>query len=133
MMMKKFSLIRFSLMKTLLISALIIAIFGTGSAFANAIPAAPTNLQASGVYSGASLTWTPPADNDIVGYKIYYREESYYYTPTTVVSVGANAYQGTTINGLYLDTSYEFKVTAIDAIGQESPFSAKAYAMTRNW
>jgi hypothetical protein len=75
------------------------------------------------------LRWSPNADPDVVGYKVYYKANS-----NTLPYDGKDAAEGAspidvanqttaTINGLATGHIYYFAVTAYTAAGQESLFS----------
>ncbi|BFH61025.1 fibronectin type III domain-containing protein [Paenibacillus azoreducens] len=59
------------------------------------------------------LSWTSATDHaGVTGYRIYVDGKEF-------TTVSGNVY-GTTVNGLTADTKYAFKVTAYDAVGNES-------------
>jgi fibronectin type 3 domain-containing protein len=89
-------------------------------------PGAPTGLAATGADGQVALTWTAPASNGgsaITGYKIYRGTvaggETY-----TGISVAGTSYTNT---GLTNGTTYYFKVSAVNAVG-ESSLSTEASA-----
>ncbi|MDQ6418151.1 lytic polysaccharide monooxygenase [Paenibacillus sp. LHD-117] len=90
--------------------------FPTGPADTTA-PTAPSNLAASNVgTTSATLAWSGSTDNTAVtGYKIYNGSSHLVTVPATSTSH--------TLTGLTSSTSYAFKVTAIDAAGNESTAS----------
>ncbi|GIP30820.1 S-layer homology domain-containing protein [Paenibacillus sp. J2TS4] len=68
--------------------------------------------------TSVKLTWPSAIDNvGVTGYRIYVDEVEY-------KAVGGNV-KGTMINGLATNTSYTFKVTAYDAVGNESTSLSK--------
>jgi len=71
--------------------------------------------------SSASLQWDLNTDPSIVGYNVYYGGASRSYT--NVVSVGDTT--TATIPGLVEGKTYYFAVTAYNAFGDESDFSAE--------
>ncbi len=88
------------------------------------VPGAPTNLAASISDRSVDLSWSPPSSNGgsaITDYVIEYK--------TTAGSTwftfpdGTNTNTVGTITGLANDTSYDFRVSAVNAIGQ-GPASA---------
>jgi subtilisin family serine protease/fibronectin type 3 domain-containing protein len=82
-------------------------------------PGAPTSLAASGGNGQVALSWTAPASNGgsaITGYKIY-----------RGIVAGGEAYTGITVagtnytnTGLTNGTTYFFKVSAVNAVGEGS-------------
>lgn len=78
----------------------------------DAAPTPPTGLSALDVAeNSATLTWTASTDNvGVVGYKVYNGS-------TLVTSLTGTSY---TVTGLSAGTSYTFRVTAVDAAGNES-------------
>ncbi|AEE96314.1 glycoside hydrolase family 9 protein [Mahella australiensis] len=94
-------------------------------------PAAPTGLTAAAVSSNSiNLDWADNTDSDLAGYKVY-RSTMSGFTPGSanfVKQVTASAYTDT---GLAADTTYYYKVTAVDTSGNESQPSAQASAKTQ--
>ena len=86
-------------------------------------PTAPAGLAATAASTSLiNLTWTASTDNTAVtGYKIY-RNGTYLATATTTSYADS---------GLTASTSYSYKVSAIDAAGNESAQSAAATATTK--
>ena len=77
-------------------------------------PSKPGNLQGTPAQTSVSLTWSASTDDKgITGYDVY-RDGT---KVTTVTGTSA------TITGLTADTSYTFKVQAIDTKPQAGPFS----------
>lgn len=92
----------------------------------NPAPAAPTNLT---VQSGSGkiirLLWTPPENENIIGYNIY-RATGAAFASTGVIANTVNTfYDDINVN---LGTTYEYLVTAVNQEEQESPFSNSVYA-----
>jgi hypothetical protein len=71
--------------------------------------------------SSASLQWDSNPDPSVVGYNIYYGGASRSYT--NVMSVGNSTHAS--VPGLVEGKTYYFAVTAYDAFGDESDFSAE--------
>jgi hypothetical protein len=69
-----------------------------------------------------TLTWSPSADPNAVGYNIYYGGSSGDYTNTIAAGSATTA----TISGLTEGATYYFAATTVDASGAESPFSNEA-------
>ncbi|HCC05464.1 TPA: hypothetical protein DEP58_04140, partial [Patescibacteria group bacterium] len=86
-------------------------------------PAVPSNLLTLAVSSSQiNLAWTASTDNvGVVGYKIY--RNGAYLTTTTSTS-----YSNT---GLTAATTYSYRVSAIDAVGNESSQSTAKSATTQ--
>ena len=90
-------------------------------------PAAPLGLGAMGESGGIRLGWTAPGDADVAGYRIYRSSSAdgpySLLNPTALLSATS-----------YLDTNtapaqvWHYKVTAVDASGNESEMSAGASA-----
>ena len=94
-------------------------------------PAVPTGLTATTVSSSSiNLDWADNTDSDLAGYKVY-RSTTSDFTPGSanfVKQVTTSAYTDT---GLTADTTYYYKVTAVDTSGNESQPSAQASAKTQ--
>jgi hypothetical protein len=69
-----------------------------------------------------NLAWTPTADASVIGYNVYYGNASRGYQ--NQIPVGTNS--TTVLSDLADATQYYFAVTAVDAFGVESDFSAEA-------
>ena len=78
-------------------------------------PSAPTGLAASNVAeTSLSLSWNASSDNvGVTGYNVY----------SGASSIGTVAGTSANITGVAANTSYSFRVTALDAAGNESGFS----------
>ncbi|KZS38094.1 hypothetical protein AWE51_18790 [Aquimarina aggregata] len=85
-------------------------------------PSAPTNVTASSITdTKLVLSWTASTDNvAVTGYDIYRGN-------TNLGSVSGTA---TTINNLTANTTYQFRIKAKDAAGNESAFSTTISATT---
>lgn len=94
-------------------------------------PSTPTNLSGSTVSATEiSLSWTASTDNvGVTEYKVY-RCSGRRCSPTT--EVGTNSTANFSDTGLLPKTTYIYSVTALDAAGNESDFSATASASTSN-
>jgi hypothetical protein len=66
-----------------------------------------------------TLAWNPSPSTDVAGYRVYYGTASGVYTNSVDSVTGTN----TTLTGLAAGTTYYFAATAVDANGDESPFS----------
>jgi len=98
-------------------------------------PSKPTGLYATPLYGAVKLTWNAPPETNITKYIVEYREESPGGTnPWTSVTINSStAYLGTTIGGLYIDnTSYEFRVKAVNSNNLQSLPSGSVYAFPKN-
>src|SRR5690348_12550098 len=76
-----------------------------------------TSLGASSV----ALAWDPSPDSNVAGYNVYYGTASHSYQAQVPVGTNVTA----TVSGLSDGTTYYFSVTAVDAAGIESDFSAE--------
>ncbi len=87
-------------------------------------PTAPTNLVASNpTFNSIDLDWNASTDNiGVVGYNYYIDDV---YSATVLSTTPSN-----TVLGLSPNTTYCFKITAIDAAGNESAFSNEACETT---
>ncbi|MHB8512297.1 MAG: RCC1 domain-containing protein [Actinomycetota bacterium] len=89
------------------------------SAIAGAVPGAPTSLSATGGNQQVSLSWVAPASSGssaITNYKIYRGSASG--AETFLTEVGNVT--GYTDTGLTNGTTYYYKVTALNSIGESS-------------
>jgi N,N-dimethylformamidase beta subunit-like protein/uncharacterized protein DUF4082/fibronectin type III domain protein/Big-like domain-containing protein len=92
------------------------------------VPTAPTNVDARPATSSARVSWDVPSgngDSPITGYTITPYIGSVAQTPTTAAASATSA----TVSGLTNGTSYTFRVTASNAVGN-SPASAPSNAVT---
>lgn len=99
------------------------------------VPSQPTGLYPTPLYGAVKLTWNAPPESNITKYIVQYREESPGGTnPWTSVTINsATAYLGTTIGGLYIDnTSYEFRVKAVNSNNLQSLPSSSVFAFPKN-
>ena len=86
---------------------------------------APSPAPAPAPAPTAVLTWSAPADSDIVDYRIYYGTASRTYLQARGGGVDVGNARSFTATGLNPGTLYYFAVTAVDAAGNESAFSAE--------
>ncbi|MGW1783807.1 pectinesterase family protein [Streptomyces sp. NPDC002143] len=91
-------------------------------------PAAPTDVTATVDGTDVDLSWTAPADGDVVGYRVY-RSTSSGVTATAgeliASDVTSTSYGDTSAA---FGTTYHYAVVAVDAAGQASPLSGEADA-----
>lgn len=98
------------------------------SAEASAAPRdvySPTSLTATAGEGFVELNWSPSADSDISGYKIYRSTSAgtgYSYITTT----SGTYYKDKSVTG---GTTYYYVATAVNTISKESPYSNEASAM----
>ncbi len=86
------------------------------------LPSAPAFSAALSATHSVTLLWdSNPRSDEVAGYRVYFGTESRNYSGS--VTVG-NATSGT-VPGLTTGTAYFFAVTAFDASGLESGFSAE--------
>jgi 6-phosphogluconolactonase len=91
-------------------------------------PQAPTNLMATPGSPGSgavTLAWTASATNS-VSYNVYRSTTSGAYTSANKIASGVSA-TSYPDSGLTSGTTYYYVVTAVDAGGNESPFSNEAF------
>ena len=79
--------------------------------------------------SSADLAWNPNPDPSVAGYNVYYGGASRSYT--NVLSVGNTT--NATVTGLLEGKNYYFAVTAYDASGNESDYSAETTYIVPGW
>jgi predicted phage tail protein len=101
----------------------------SSSASATASPfAAPTGLTATAGNARVRLSWTAPAPDGgtpVTGYKIYRATAPGFQASAVVTSITGTS---TIVTGLTNGTTYYFMVAAINAAGNETPFSAEVSA-----
>ncbi|MBW8034414.1 MAG: T9SS type A sorting domain-containing protein, partial [Planctomycetes bacterium] len=85
------------------------------------LPAAPTGLAAATGNGQVTLTWSPNTELDLSHYVVY-QDTTQGFTPTSADSVGKVLPPDTsfTATGLTNDTTYYFKVAAVDESGNYS-------------
>lgn len=91
-------------------------------------PAAPIGLTARGYERHCDLAWQPPADNDVLTWRIYRSESGTDFTPVATQRGNWTRFAD------FTDTpgrTFHYKVSAVDLAGNESPLSAAASATTR--
>jgi fibronectin type 3 domain-containing protein/subtilisin family serine protease len=82
-------------------------------------PSAPTGLTASAADRQVALDWANNSEVDLAGYRVYHKSPDGTWSPLGMVT--ASAYTHTSLtNG----TTYTYRVTAYDALGNESVASA---------
>jgi fibronectin type 3 domain-containing protein len=92
----------------------------------DAPPTAPQNLTASAGDRQISLSWSRNPEADVVKYRIYY---DIFSPPITLRdSTSSSADTTRTISGLLNGLSYTFRISAVNALGYESPLSNEAAA-----
>jgi len=98
--------------------------YSTGILATNPAPAVPTAVTVTAGVDSLDISWTPPADTDLIGYNVYTGATSGF-TPS-----GANKIGFTSATRLtYTSTTYSlqwFKVRAVDKFNQESSDSTAA-------
>lgn len=89
-------------------------------------PAAPTGLasvpSASNGKAAIDLSWQPDADLDLAGYNIYRKAASGSFVRVNTEPIKSPAYTDATVTP---ETSYVYRITAVDATGNESPPSGE--------
>jgi alkaline phosphatase/fibronectin type 3 domain-containing protein len=88
-------------------------------------PAPPAGLRASGSDRVISLDWTDNAEGDLAGYRVYRSLRTrgpYDFLAQTSASAHSDA-------GVLNDTAYYYVITAFDSSGNESGYSAEAFAV----
>jgi fibronectin type 3 domain-containing protein len=79
-------------------------------------PAIPTGLKGQGLISAAALSWDPNTESDLQGYNVYQGSTKVNGSPITPTNYNASSLT----NG----TAYDFTITAVDLLGNESAKSA---------
>jgi len=93
-----------------------------------AVPGAPTGLTANAGNTEVSLSWIAPTSDGgspVISYKVYIATVPGAPRSATIDTTTATA---GTVTGLVNGTTYYFMVTAVNAAGKESPFSAQVSA-----
>jgi len=107
---------------------------GTISLSADSTPAAPTaplSLAATPGNTQVALTWSAPSSNGTQPITDYVVEYKLAANPTwTVFTDGTSASTGATVTGLTNGSSYNFRVIAVNSVGQ-SPVSSTATSTPR--
>jgi titin len=94
-------------------------------------PTAPSNLTATAASSTQiNLAWTPSTDN--VGVTQYQIQRCLVAGCTTFAQAGTSTTTSFPDSGLVASTSYSYQVRALDAVGNASPFSNVATAVTQS-
>lgn len=93
-------------------------------------PATPNNLLASGGSNEITLSWSPNSDSDLAGYHIY-RSES---ASGNYIRINSALHTTTnyTDSSLASNTTYFYKITAVDTSNNESSTSISVNATTEN-
>ena len=71
--------------------------------------------------SSVALAWSPSISTDVVGYYIYYGLACREYANSNYVAGAVST--TATVTGLIQGTTYYFAATAVDSLGNQSPFS----------
>ncbi|MEM2899202.1 MAG: fibronectin type III domain-containing protein [Thermoplasmata archaeon] len=96
-------------------------------------PSTPQNVRVALVSSEDSETvdvvirWSPSADEDVAGYKIFWSNDNISFQVLTTVDKNVTSF---THRGLERGKFYFYKVSAIDSVPNESPQSISAYIKT---
>ena len=80
----------------------------------------PYSVSAAATAS-VKLTWNPSISTNVVSYNVYYGTASGVYGSS--ISVAGAASTNATVTGLVQGTTYYFAATAVDALGNQSPYS----------
>jgi Tol biopolymer transport system component/fibronectin type 3 domain-containing protein/flagellar hook assembly protein FlgD len=86
-------------------------------------PEAPISLQAAADGSTINLTWSAPEAPDLVGYRVYRLADDQWQRLTEATATATTYADADLTNG-----SYTYRVTALDAVGNESNPSNEAAA-----
>jgi hypothetical protein len=91
-------------------------------------PAAPTGLGATAGDGVVSLDWADNAEPDLAGYRVYRRVSGGLWSAVPQATVSVSGFvDGSVTNG----TTYDYRVTALDATGNEGAPSAQVSATPR--
>jgi fibronectin type 3 domain-containing protein len=90
------------------------------------IPAAPTNLRASGNAQRVNLSWSP-SSTSYVGYRVYMRNASTGQAWTLVIASPVN--NSLSLYNLFRGDTYQFRVTAHNIAGESSPSNVTTLRM----
>jgi len=103
----------------------------SASAADTTAPTVPANLQASAVAATQiNLSWSASTDNvGVTGYRVYRCQGSSCTNFARIATPTATSFQDT---GLTANTTYRYRVRAIDAAGNRSNYSAITTATTLN-
>jgi hypothetical protein len=91
-------------------------------------PQPPQGLTAVFTTEFVELIWNASTEPDLAGYFVYRRSEGESETRLTAEPLSTPIYRDSTVAG---GKSYTYRVTAVDAAGNESEFSASATAEAR--
>ena len=97
-----------------------------GDTTAPAVPATPVAINES---TGIRITWTPNTDPDLVDYQVYRSTDSYASAIATVLKATGGTYLDTSVS---VGQTYSYKVSARDAVPNESAKSAASNAVLRS-
>src|ERR1051325_7702393 len=81
----------------------------------------------SGGPGTVALSWDANRELDVIGYRVYYGTSPGNYFLPFGAGIDVSAATSLTITGLTKGTRYYFAVTALDAAGNESPFSREVF------
>ena len=81
------------------------------------------SLPAAALSADATLSWTQPGDDRVVGYKIYYGLSEQNFTSTADRTIDSPNTTSCVISGLTEGETYYFAATSFDAEDNESDFS----------
>ncbi len=89
-------------------------------------PATPTGLTATGLFQSVMVKFTPNTEEDFDHYVLQYDTDSNFTNPTEIIS-SANF---VVIKELTVNTTYYFRIKAVDKSGNESDWSTTVSAST---
>ncbi len=118
-----FALVR-TLSVWLLLSAALAACGGSGADDQAAQAAPPAGSPAQ--TASATLAWSASSNASIAGYRVYHGVASGAYLQPKGSGIAAGRVDAFVVTGLAADTRHYFAVTAFDAQGNESDYSAEA-------